>query len=168
MLFASSGTADSESIRPYHPVVTLINWLVLILSALALLTGLLALLGSLYTTEGQGIYRSDANGYPLRHWQLVLVLVVFTGLVALNFTGSRRVRRVSSLVAVVFALFASVAWWWAAIDDLQTQTYVSANDIALGVGMILTAFSLGLQIAVGLLMFTAAFPLAFVLSHLTR
>ena len=61
-------------------------------------------------------------------------------------------------------MVALVGWAWAAIDDL-TPTNIDAIDIlTLGGGMILTGISFGLQIGVGLLMFTAAFPLAAVLS----
>jgi polyferredoxin len=127
-------------------LVTLIDRLVIVLGALALFTGLLA----------------------FRHWQFVVLLVTFTGLVALHFTGHRRVRWVSSLLAVVVALVALVAWWWAVIDDLSTQTNNDADSIALGGGVILTGVSLGLQIFVGLLMFAAACPLAAFLSALRR
>jgi hypothetical protein len=179
MLFASSRT-DSESIRlddtwalgydgrRFRPLVKLIDWLVIVLGAFALLTGLLALLGSLYTTDGEGIDGLGGSGIGLHRWQLAVLLVAFTGLVVLNLTGSRRAQRVSSRVTLVLAMFAFVGWWWAEIDVLLTPTNIDAASIALGGGTILTRVSLVLQMAVGLLMFTAAFPLAAVLSARRR
>jgi hypothetical protein len=157
MLFASY-RADSESIgllSRFRPLATLIDWLVVVVGALALLTGLLAVLGSLYTADGEGIHRWGG--------QLVVLLVVFAGLVALHFIGSRWVRRVSSLITLGVGMVALVGWAWAVIDDL-TPTNTDFDSLTLGGGMILTGISLGLQIGVGLLMFTAAFPLAAVLS----
>ena len=98
----------------------------LILGALAVLTGLLAILGSPYTIDGGSIYRGDGNDHELQRWQLMALLIVFSGLVASNFTQHRRVRRVTSLLALGLAMVASVAWWWAATDGLLTRTYVSA------------------------------------------
>jgi hypothetical protein len=140
--------------------VSSIDWAVVVLGSAAVLAGLLAMLGSLYTTDRDTTRRWGTNGHDLQRWQLLVLLVIFAGLVVANFTAGRRVRRVGSLLVVAIALFGLVAWWWAAIDDLLGQTYISVGHIALGGGTLFTGVSLGLQIVVGVLMFTAAFPLA--------
>ena len=156
---STTKTATQSDRNRFRSPVAMIDWLIILLGGLALLAGLVALFGSLYTTE-DGSAGWGERGDLLRRWQLVVVLAVFAGLVALNFAGTQRVRKVTSLLALAVALSALVGWWWGAVSDLLAQTYISVGRIELGGGLIFTAISLGLQIAVGLLMFTAAFPLA--------
>jgi hypothetical protein len=164
MLFASDSRADRATAMRhggtrFRAPVSMIDRLVIVLGGSALLAGLVALFGSLYGTE-DGSVGWGARGDLVRRWQLVVVLVVFAGLVALNLAGTPRVRKVSSLLALVVALSALVGWWWGAVSDLLAQTYISVGRLDVGGGLIFTAISLGLQIAVGLLMFTAAFAVA--------
>ena len=154
---STTKTATRSDRNRFRSPVAMIDWLIILLGGLALLAGLVALFGSLYTTE-DGSAGWGERGDLLRRWQLVVVLAVFAGLVALNFAGTQRVRKVTSLLALAVALSALVGWWWGAVSDLLAQTYISVGRIELGGGLIFTAISLGLQIAVGLLMFTAAFP----------
>jgi hypothetical protein len=143
----------------FRSPVAMIDWLVIILGASALLAGVAALFGSLYSDDG-GAIGWGARGDLVRRWQLVVVLVAFTGLLVVNLVGTPRVRKVSSLLALGVSLTSLVWWWWGAVSDLLAQTYISVDTISLGGGLVFTGISLGLQIAAGLLMFTAAFPLA--------
>jgi len=153
--------------NPFRSPVAMIDWLVIILGALALLAGVVALFGSLYSDE-DGPIGWGARGDLVRRWQLVAVLVVFAALVVVNLAGTPLVRKVSSLLVLGVALTSLVWWWWGAVSDLLAQTYISVGTINLDGGLIFTGISLGLQIAVGLLMFTAAFPLAAERSAATR
>jgi hypothetical protein len=150
---------DDTSER-FWPPVALIDWLVVVFGAAALLAGLIAMLGTLYTTDREAVVEWGAGGHNLRRWQLAAILIAFAALVVSNFTASRRIRRAGSLLVVAIALFGLVAWWWDAIAELLAQEYIAVSHIGLGGGMIFTGVSLVLQLLVGVLMFTAAFPLA--------
>jgi hypothetical protein len=156
---STTETAPPRARSQFRSPAAMIDWLVIILGASALLAGVVALFGSLYSDDA-GAIGWGRRGDLIRRWQLVAVLAAFAALVVVNLAGTPRVRKVSSLLVLGVALTSLVWWWWGAVSDLLAQTYISVETISLGGGLIFTGISLGLQIAVGLLMFTAAFPLA--------
>ncbi|HEX4983470.1 MAG TPA: hypothetical protein VFV63_17320 [Ilumatobacteraceae bacterium] len=152
----------------FRSPVSLIDWLVIALGGLGLVAGLIALLGSLYTSGGSdtldaldrrsGTVAQVELGRELRGWQLAAWLTAFAVLVASNFAAAHRVRRVSSLLTLGGALTGFVAWWWTELGALLGQTYLDRGHVALSGAIVFTGIALGLQVAVGVLMFMAAFP----------
>jgi hypothetical protein len=151
----------------------MIDWLVIALGGVALVAGLVALFGSLYTSDesgalgaldaldaGSGTVARVEHGRELRSWQLAALLAAFAGLVASSFAAARRVRQVSSLLTLGVALTGFVAWWWTELGALLGQTYRDTGDVVLSGGTVFSGIALGLQIAVGVLLFMDAFSLS--------
>jgi hypothetical protein len=144
-----------------------IDRFVIALGAVAFVVNLIALFGTMYVSDGSGALVDGSatvariqHWRELRGWQLLALLGAFSALVAPSFAAARRVRQVSSLFTLGVALTGLVAWWWTEIGTLLGQTYRETGHVALRGGIVFSGIALGLQIAVGALMFMSAFALS--------
>ena len=144
----------------FRSPTTPIDWLVIGLDVVAVFAGSIALFGSSYISDRSNTVAPGDHAHELTSWRMAALPIVFSGLVALSLVESRRVRQVSSVLALAIALTGFVAWWWTEIDDLFGQTFLDAGHLTIGVDLVFGGIALGLQIFVGLLMFMAAFPLS--------
>jgi hypothetical protein len=142
-----------------------IDRFVIVLGAVAFVVNLIALFGSMYVSDGPGALVDGSatvariqHWRELRSWQLLALLGAFSALVAPSFAAARRVRQVSSLFTLCVALTCLVAWWWTELGTLLGQTFRDTGHVALSGGTVFSGVALGLQIAVGALMFVSARP----------
>jgi hypothetical protein len=136
---------------------------VIALGAVAFVVNLIALFGSMYVSDGSGaLVDGSATAARIQHWrelrgwQLLALLGAFSALVAPSFAAARRVRQVWSLFTLGVALTGLVAWWWTELGTLLGPTYRATGHVAISGGIVFSGIALGLQIAVGALMFMSA------------
>jgi hypothetical protein len=158
---AADRQAATAGMRPGRPARPL-ERLILVLGIVALTTGLVALVNPVYTYRDDGWVISWDDFGRHHRWQFALLLLLFLGLGALTFGRGQRARRVASALALGVALAGLLFWWWPRIEDLLLERgeATTTGPATLGPGLALSGISLGLQVIVGVLMVTAAFPLA--------
>ena len=137
-----------------------IDWIVVALDVVAVCAGSIALFGSSHFADRSNTVAAGGHTVELTSWRLAALPVVFSGLVALSLVESRRVRQVSSVLALAIALTGLVAWWWTEIVGVLDQAFLDEGHITIGGDVVFGGIAVALQIVVGLLMFMAAFPLS--------
>ena len=91
-------------------------------------------------------------------WFVLLLVGVFAVLMALGLVTSGRARRVTTVLALVVALFALLSWWLELGDVLRKENIATnSGPITLGPGMNWTGATAGLQVLAAVLLVVAAF-----------